>query len=268
MDGIVNSLLEIRDILNPKWTCKLSEIKKDLKTGDIVLVHGKYPYSWVVQYLQNSKWTHVAMVVLTKDIDPNNTLNLPEVLLWESNTKIDGGPNNLWGTKKEIKEGPMLIDLEWRLSHSEINFEDVEIAYKPLLTSFNLPVNKLPKVFDDMILKEFPSDQDIIYSVYLGRKYNRTSLTPQGELKLAINGKKLSLVQIDESKIERLSKTDINDKGEIYCSELLAYTYKILELITSRHVSNAYAPEDFSDTSNVGLLKRSIWGPEVFFTTK
>jgi hypothetical protein len=54
----------------------------------------------------------------------------------------------------------------------------------------------------------------------------------------------------------------------MFCSELVAYTYIQLGLLTTIHPSNSYFPVDFSDNLSVGLLKRAWLGNEILLEKK
>jgi hypothetical protein len=57
---------------------RYSDIKSDYKTGDIILVDGRYDYSFALDLLQGNRWGHSAMVVRAKDVDPTGALHLPQ----------------------------------------------------------------------------------------------------------------------------------------------------------------------------------------------
>jgi hypothetical protein len=257
----------ISNVFNPRWNTWYSEIEPELRTGDLILVHGKYQYSWVVELLQGSKWGHSAMIVKASDIDPENKFGLPRLLLWEAN--IGGlGLANLWGNRKgEIKDGPMLVDLRERLYKNQTSFDDIEIVYRPLHTdNDSLNFTNLPTFFTDQIEKGFPTDLEVLYSVYLGRKYNRTSEEPKNhfQLQYSISSGTINLAAGDPNQILALPKQDLPEKNKIYCSELVALTYKFLGLLTARHVSNAYSPKDFSQEGSIALEKRAWLGSEMY----
>ena len=59
-----------------KKTVPYDEIRDTLMTGDIVLFHGLGWESDIIQVVELSQWTHVAMVVRAPEID--------YPLIWES----------------------------------------------------------------------------------------------------------------------------------------------------------------------------------------
>lgn len=80
-----------------------SQIKDDLKTGDLILFSGKYSISKLVEKLEHSMWSHVAMVVRIPDIE--------YPLLWESSA-LTNLSDELF---KDNKTGPKIVNLEERL---------------------------------------------------------------------------------------------------------------------------------------------------------
>lgn len=263
----MNALQPTINMFDPHWVTRYSEIKNQFRTGDIILVHGKYPFSWLIEVLQGSNWGHCAMIVLAKDLDPAGKHNFPEVMIWESNVLIEGAAKNLWGSNQGYKEGPMLISLEERLNHTQANFKNVQIAYRPIYPQLQLPTHLLPDFFDKVIDHKFPSDREIISSIFLGRTQNRVAFHAEEIVNLDINFDNGTMRFINFRNnhfLNELSKVDIN-KDELYCSELVAMTYKTLGLLTQNHVSNAYAPKDFSKEGSTRLLGRSWLGAEMFF---
>lgn len=80
-----------------------SEIEPHLQTGDLILFSGQYSISKLVEKLEQSPWSHVAMVVRLPDID--------YPLLWES-TALTNLPDEL---KHDHMTGPKLVNLHERL---------------------------------------------------------------------------------------------------------------------------------------------------------
>jgi hypothetical protein len=265
----MSSLEMITNMFDPDWITGYSELKKQFRTGDVILVHGRYPFSWLIELLQGSQWGHSAMIVRAEDIDPDGAMGLPELMIWEANILMEGSAKNLWlrdGEEPYFKEGPMLVSLEERLQHTQREYKKVRIAYKPLHREAPLSLENLPDLFSSVIDKIFPSDQEIISSIYLGRTRNRVSNCPADFVDMDVNydtGKIRSIALENKGMIADLSKVDIN-KDKIYCSELLAMTYKKLGLLTGHHVSNAYAPKDFSKEGSTRLLNSAWLDAEIF----
>lgn len=84
-------------------TTAYSIIKDKLQTGDLVLFSGQYSISKLVERLEHSHWSHVAMVVRIPDIE--------EPLLWES-TALTNLPDQIY---HDNKTGPKIVDLKQRL---------------------------------------------------------------------------------------------------------------------------------------------------------
>ncbi len=264
---------------NPGWRIQYSEIKDKLRSGDIILVHGRYPYSWIVELLQGSRYGHCAMVVKKEDLHFGSppAWDVPDILLWESNTLMeDSNVKNLWN-KNEIKEGPMLVSLEERLKYSQNNYEDVYIAWRPLNAERgNIPFKDiLENYFTAVIDRLFPDTElEILSSVLLGRWYNRSAVKASDFLKIEIIADRRGRKQVFERFVDdRPSRNrllqlpegvDDPNRKDMFCSELVAGTYEALGLLTGTHVSNAYAPLDFSDDGYAPLLQRAWLGPEMY----
>ncbi len=156
------------------------EIKDTLKTGDIVLFSGQYKMSKVVEELEESKWSHVAMVMRLPEYD------FP--LLYEA-TALTNLPNLLDGSHKT---GPKIVNMLERL---ETYGDDLK-PYKPPLYAVRrlekpLPDTAIPILKD--ILKELsglpnPNDWNMIFGTLLGRylhiKTPMTSITCSGFMAL------------------------------------------------------------------------------------
>jgi hypothetical protein len=52
--------------------------------------------------------------------------------------------------------------------------------------------------------------------------------------------------------------------GQYACSQLVAFTYMQLGLLTTHYVSNSYAPADFTEDVDVSLLKGAWLGREIY----
>jgi hypothetical protein len=80
-----------------------NELRKDLKTGDIVLMGGTSIFSRAIRLLTRSKWSRVGMVMKVEEFDM--------LLLWESTTN---GHDEDVQTKK-VKRGVQLVPLSKRV---------------------------------------------------------------------------------------------------------------------------------------------------------
>lgn len=83
---------------------KYAEVRKNLKTGDIVLFSGKSAFSKLIRLGSLSKWSHVGVV-----------MNLPEydfVTVWESTTssRVEDVASG------ELKMGVQLVPLSERVN--------------------------------------------------------------------------------------------------------------------------------------------------------
>lgn len=82
---------------------KYNDIRDNLKTGDIVLFDGRGFISRLIQIGSGSRWSHIGMVVRTKDLDL--------MLLWES-TGLSKNRDLRDGT---VKKGVQLVSLSSRI---------------------------------------------------------------------------------------------------------------------------------------------------------
>ncbi len=212
-------------LFDENWYFHFDELKDNLKTGDILLVHGRYEFSVVIETVQWSPYSHSAMVVRAADVGLAG--KAPDLLLWESNS-LDNLPDILSG---QTKTGPMLVDLEKRLSTTSSEFSDVKFAWKPMYLSDGDNLGEPLASFMPTVLNAtFPTDEEMGQLFYDGRYKGITA-----------------------------------PMDKLFCSELLAHTLMTLGLITSQYPMNAYAPKDFSDTGTVRLRRRAYFGPEHTF---
>ncbi|WP_291862445.1 hypothetical protein [Marinilabilia sp.] len=201
-------------------------IKNDLQTGDLMLMHGMHFSSNCIEALEGSCWSHVGIVVLAEDIGLD--VGLDNVLFWESDTETP-----VIDVIKGIpKSGPMLVRLSERLKYNFTHGEDSKCAIRHLYTDrdaslLNRFKELIPKIHD----ADFPDTVHEFLNPTLGRVVHK--------------------------------KTSLDT---MFCSELAAYTYMNLGLLTDIHPVNSYMPIDFSDKLSVGLLKRAFLGVEINLT--
>jgi len=193
------------------------EIKNDLKTGGLVLTHGLHASSHVIEMVEESPWSHVAMIVLTEEtgIDAGEE----SVLLWESDTQSPVKDVILG----KAKSGPMLVKLSERLKYNFTHGQDSKLSIRHLYTSRTQDFfDQMRKVIPQVHHAIFPNTYHEMFNPFKGRVLkNKTSL------------------------------------DTLFCSELAAFTHIQLGLLTSCNAVNSYFPVYFSDKLSVGLLKRS-----------
>lgn len=206
-----------------KQTTAYHEVKSDLKTGDIILMHGLYPSSHVIQTFEGSLWSHSAIIVIAEDIGIDTGSD--NILLWESNVSTPVKDVIL----NKAKTGPMLVKLSERLKYNIEHKDDSKFAIRYLNTE------RTKQMFDTFnnVIKEvhpatFPDTQHEMIDPMEGRFFRK--------------------------------QTGLNT---IFCSELVAITYMKLGLLSTIHPVNSYFPVDFSDKLSVGLLKRAWLGEEI-----
>lgn len=83
-----------------------SQIRHELKNGDIILMSGESVFSWAIRRFTGGSWSHVGMVVKIAELDA--------VLLWESTTS--GHPDDhMTPEGQEPKRGVQLPPLSKRV---------------------------------------------------------------------------------------------------------------------------------------------------------
>lgn len=210
-------------MLLSKQTVLYNEIKNDLKTGDIVLMHGLHLSSRVIETVEGSSWSHVAMIVLAEDLGIDTGGD--NILLWESDTETPVKDVILG----KSKSGPMLVKLSERLKYNFTHGEDSRMAIRYLNTERTTDMFKnFKKVISEVHHATFPDTYHEMLNPAKGRVLHK--------------------------------KTDLNT---IFCSELAAITYTKLGLLSSVHPVNSYFPLDFSEKLSVGLLKRAWLDDEI-----
>ena len=81
----------------------------DLETGDIVLFHGNYFFSYIVEYFTNSVYSHVGVVLKNPNL---GDATFTGIYLLESEREDTPDPEN-----NRIKKGVQIINLEEKMKH-------------------------------------------------------------------------------------------------------------------------------------------------------
>lgn len=208
------------------WTVHWSELAPTVQTGDILLMHGKFPSSKLIEIIERSIWSHSAMVVRCADIGLTGA-HYPELAIWEAND-LTNLPDLITG---KTKTGPMLVDLDKRLNSNladgtDVLFSLVQVHAERTQEMFNELKNLIPKVHD----ATFPSMKEMGYEMATGRyEHSKTSL------------------------------------DQIYCAELVGASLDAMGLLTKAYPWNGYEPRDFSAKGSLPLLGRAWFQPEIHF---
>ncbi|MCB0734804.1 MAG: hypothetical protein H6608_07305 [Flavobacteriales bacterium] len=211
------------------WTVHWSEVEPLVQTGDILLMHGKFPSSKLIEVIERSIWSHSAMVVRSKDIGLSGP-GIPELVLWESND-LTNLPDLILN---KTKTGPMIVDLNKRLQTnlkdgSDVLFSLVQVHFERTPEMMQGLKDLIPKVHNAV----FPSMEEMGYEMATGRYYHKsTSL------------------------------------DKIYCAELVGASLDAMGLLTKNYPWNGYEPRDFSAHGSLPLLGRATFQPEIHFDLK
>lgn len=203
------------------FTSAWTDIKPSLQTGDLILQHGVYPSSVMIEQLEGSEWSHVGMVVLASDI---GLTNVPALLYWESND-LTTLPDLITNTVKP-NGGPMLVDLEARLTSNAANTIDMMFNLR------QLQCDRTPAMFAALkafMLKMapsvvFPTSEQAIMEFIMGRYMNAVA--------------------------------DIND--HCFCSQLVSASYQEMGLLTRQQDAVGWSPRDYASGGTVSLLNRAF----------
>jgi hypothetical protein len=217
-------------MLLSKQPLPYSDFFKNLQTGDIILMHGLYISSLVIEGIENCHWSHAAIAILAGDI---GVTDLPSdtVLLWESNLAEVVEDVIL----KKVKDGPMLVKLEDRIVYNFFKKDDGDFAARKL--NYKKPDNfntVLRQIIDNVHDGHFP-------------------VIPTGEMGNFFIG--------------RTENKPVTD-NTFFCSQLAAHTFKKLGLLTQYYVDNSYAPVDFSEKLDIPLLQDAWLGKEIWLDKK
>lgn len=206
----------------------LNDFLSNLQSFDIVLMKGLLVTSKEAQSLTNSIWAHSGMVVVAGDLD------LPGIdpntrLYWEANT-ADTAIDLISNT---FKEGPQLVYLEERIVHNYwVQFDGAFCARK---------LNYPRKASMIATLKQVMHDT---HSAVLPIK----------------DGQYLELPYFLQGRFENKAAPP----NMFFCSQLLAYTYMALGLLTKQYPDNSYVPADFTEDLDVSLLDGAFLGREIY----
>ena len=207
-------------------TIRYNQIMDDLKTFDIILMHGLLITSRLIELAEFNRWSHAGMVIRGKDIGLKGKEN--RVFLWES-TDYTNLKDEIFN---ETKTGPMLVDLGQRIQANYDLGTDTLTAVRYLNTERTPEMYEaLCNLIEEVHNTPIPSAPKLVKKVFKGRV---------------------------------LHKRDKHD--DFFCSELLTYTLKSVGLIPEEFNSNSFEPKDYSSKGYIPLLKRSTLSKEVYIS--
>ncbi|MCU0392899.1 MAG: hypothetical protein MUE81_17455 [Thermoflexibacter sp.] len=209
-------------------TLTYDQLAPSLRTGDIVLQHGLDEVSQTIQLLTGSTWSHVSIVVLSKDLGIDDPAH--PILLWESTPMIEVVDETI----HKPKAGPTLVDMKARLLENIAMKHDGAFAVRHFYYNF--------EASDLEILKD-----------YIATVHDDTFPTNLALIADWVKGRLLNIGA------DPAAKT-------YFCSELISETFMVLGLLPTMHPDNYYDPADFSSKVNLPWLKRAYLGNEILFT--
>lgn len=196
------------------------ELAPTLQTGDIVLFHGDSHFQEVIDKLTGSPYNHMAMVVLAKDLGMPDTT--APIMLWESTPYAITEDQEL----HRPKAGPTLVDLKTRLNQEIERGMFFRFVFRHLSTPLNEANFKaLKKAIQPVYPDKFPTDWWFFIKGIIGRIFNREVKQPT-----------------------------------FFCSELIAYTYQKMGLLSEGHPPDYYWPKDFSLKGHLDLQQNELLG--------
>lgn len=215
---------------------KYSKLADNLETGDIVLFSGHGAESYIIRGFGLSAWSHIGLVIKS-EVKTLNENQAEELFLWHS-------PSNPLPVKDQLsdtfKSGPQLNSLV-----EVVNRYIGDVAIRKL---------RVTRTFENLCNL---SNQDSCGQ----RLMSHLKLHNRKEYEKSIV--KLFMAAEDDL-IFGFSDEDLTS---IFCSELVAVTYKYLGLIPNDMNASEYQPEDFSSHTYVKLNHGAKLDREVIVNT-
>lgn len=218
---MANSTPLVTAALTP-WTT----LAKTARTGDVILMHGDFPGSVLIELFEGSTWSHSGMIVRAADIGKAGVY--PDLLFWESNT-LTNLPDLINGVGKT---GPMLVDLNQRLITNARDYKEAEMTY--------VPVN----------INRQPSDWAALWA-FMNSPVHKATFPSETEM---------GWEEIEGRIFRKQSRMD-----QIFCSELVAGSMQSMKWLGTEWPWNAYEPGDFVKAGHVELLRGGTLGQNVPF---
>ena len=227
-------------------TTTYSDVRKKLKTGDIVLFSRKNVPMKLWQWITDCPWTHVGMVIRSEDTR--------QVLLWESTTL-----SNL----RDHFSGRFRAGVQAVLLSQRIRTYKGDVAFRELNGSLDAHVKRLmdSRLYEFRKLvqgRPFETNFAELLRAFIDVCQDRTK-----------PAKRQSSDTIDRSPKIRRGRYRSRSWDSLFCSELVAAAYQEMGLLDpSVKPANEYTPKDFSATPATPLLlnSRAHLGEEIGIT--
>lgn len=137
---------------------KYRDMRNELLTGDLVLMQGLDIESEIIEVVEHSPWSHVAMVIRISGIDPP--------LLWES-TPLHFLEDIVLHSKKS---GARIVSLDDRLLTAGMKKLYKAFALRRLkVRRTRVMMDKLRNYIENVHLLPFPTDWELATSYFKGR---------------------------------------------------------------------------------------------------
>ena len=212
-------------------TVRIDEIRDSLRTGDIYLGRGTASISRAIEFVTDSPWSHVGMIVMPADIGRSD-LPAERPLLWEANVFDEAVPDYNREGDAQPKDGPMLVDLQTRVEDNVLtgHYEAMAVRY----------------------LRGRISEAAIAaLRGYLARK----------DIRDAVFANFLDMIWhfIRERLFAQLPPV-----RTYYCSHLVTETYQTMGIVSDTLGPRSYLPRDYCTKGYAPFLHRLEPGREVY----
>ena len=186
---------------------RYDDVKKTLQTGDILLFSSGELTSWGIRIITNSPWSHVGMVIRSKELEGREKL-----YIWHSvQQNIDFTRDILTETNKQ---GPQLNNLRTMIKHSAGAVYVRRLHHVQPTFAIGDPIVNLRAYFEKTAKKDYEQ-----------------------------NFFELARSQLDAPIIGKNEE----DMSSVFCSELMASTYREFGYMANPGTnSNEFVPSDFS----------------------
>lgn len=195
-------------------TVPLGTLVPKLQTGDLVLFSGATSSGAIIKFFDNAQFSHIGIVIKSKFSS--------HLMIWEASTNKAGLVDIESG---KVRKGVELLPLKEKIFSGWYN----RVAIRRLV---DIDDEKRNEMYQELL--KFRTEVQ-------GRPYEKSKV----ELIL-------SALDFQEEYLSFLRNTK-EDLSSLFCSELVAETYKRMGLIAGKRLSNEYTPDDFASHNDKTL---------------